>query len=347
VKKLKSILLWPFSLLYSLVIHARHFLYDNKILPTYQSSLPCITIGNLSFGGTGKTPHVEYLANYFATRNKRIAVISRGYGRKTKGLLEVTENSTALEVGDEPLQIKLNMQQEATLNVVCEKRADALRYIEKNSFQPDVVLLDDAMQHRAVQSNLSILLTEYDKPFFLDHLFPAGSLRDIASRAKVAQVIIVTKCPPHVDRDYFTSRLQAYSPEALVLFSSIHYPSNLRSVFGSESMPIHTLKDREVVVFSGIADDTKFLQHIRENAIVKEVFRFSDHHIYHEKELLKIREAAPSALFVTTQKDAIRLQSFAHHPIVSNMPIYFLPIEISFDEKEKLLLSKLLDHYVR
>jgi tetraacyldisaccharide 4'-kinase len=340
---IRRVFLYPFSWIYFLVIRFRHWLFDAGFFSSYHSKLRTICIGNLSFGGTGKTPHVEFVAKFFTQQGSKVAIVSRGYGRKTKGLREVFIDSSSTDVGDEPLQMKINLGDNA-INLVCEKRADALRRLETMG-SADVVLLDDALQHRGIACGLNILLTEYHHLFTDDFLFPAGSLRDIKSRAGKADVIIVTKCPDLIDRELVKTKLKKYS-KAQVYFSHIKYSTEVKSVFTKEALSLESLANADVSVFSGIANEASFVNHIESICRVVSKHKFADHHQYSHEEIEKLF-ATTNHPIITTQKDAVRLLDFFSIKQIQSMPLYYLPIEISFDEKEKLLLTKLLNNYAR
>jgi len=344
LNQFRKLILYPFTFFYAIALHVRHFLFNVGFFKSYQSTLKTICVGNLTFGGTGKTPHVEFLAKFFSSQNKKVAIVSRGYGRKTSGLKEVLISSEASEVGDEPLQMKLNVAN-TTINLVSEDRTTALKFLEAQSNVADLVLLDDAMQHRKIRCGLTILLTNYQHLFCNDVLFPSGNLRDLKSRAKSAQLIIVTKCPESINKELVIQKMKKYS-DADVFFSHIKYAEQVKAIFTNSTIALDTLKNKEVTIFSGIADDASFTDYLSMICSVTNRYTFKDHHTYTSDELLNLFSSIQHPI-ITTQKDAVKLMGMAKIPQIQSLPIYFLPIEISFDEKEKLSLTKLLNNYVR
>jgi tetraacyldisaccharide 4'-kinase len=344
LNQFRKLILYPFTFLYAIALHARHFLFNIGFFKSYQSNLKTICVGNLTFGGTGKTPHVEFLARLFSSQNKKVAIVSRGYGRKTSGLREVLISSEATEVGDEPLQMKLNVASTA-INLVSEDRTTALKFLEAQSNVADLVILDDAMQHRKISCGLTILLTEYYQLFTSDMLFPSGKLRDLKSRAKSAQLIIVTKCPKVINKELVIQKMKKYS-NADVFFSHIKYADEVKALFKNSTIALDTLNKKEVTIFAGIADDKAFADYLSNICTVTNRYTFKDHHSYTTDELLHLFSSIQHPI-ITTQKDAVKLMGMAKIPQIQSLPIYFLPIEISFDEKEKLSLTKLLYNYAR
>jgi tetraacyldisaccharide 4'-kinase len=191
-------LLLPFALLFGLLVRARNYLYDINFLHSKSYKVPVIIIGNLTVGGTGKTPHVEYLVEYLKD-NYRITTLSRGYKRKTKGYIEATAQSTANQIGDEPLQIKLKYPEIQV--VVDENRTHAIDYLINQPLKPEVIILDDAYQHRKVKGSLNIVLIDYNRPVYNDFYLPMGRLRETKSALKRAHTIIITKCPEKISID--------------------------------------------------------------------------------------------------------------------------------------------------
>lgn len=314
------ILLYPFSVLYDGVTRLRNFSFDQGWLTSTTFNIPIIAVGNLSTGGTGKTPMIEFLIRQNA--GKRIAVLSRGYGRKTKGYLEVKTTSKASEVGDEPLQFKTKFE-ESIIVAVCEKRVVGIqRLIEDHKL--DLILLDDAYQHRYVNASHYILLTSYEQPYYEDLLFPAGNLRESKSGADRAQSIVVTKCPVVLSALEMKSITLILEPKSNqeVYFSAVFYSNE--AIGSSNNILLSSLKDKEITVVTGIAKPSYFVDFLKTYAIVKHI-QFPDHHNYTAKDLKRI---ATKQLIITTEKDYVRLKNFE----MENL--YYVPIETKFLGKE-------------
>lgn len=310
------LLLYPFSILYDGVTSLRNWAFDKGILDQKEFDVPIIAVGNLSTGGTGKTPMIEYLIDSY--KGQRIAVLSRGYGRKTSGYIELSIDDTPEKVGDEPLQIKRKFQ-DLIVSAVCEKRVDGIQRLLKDH-SLDVILLDDAFQHRHVKASHYILLTSYDRLYVNDFLLPAGNLRESRSGADRAQSIIVTKCPEHIstaERNTIKQRLNLESNQKLY-FSFIGYSNILYGI--NENIELIALKGKKVTVVTGIANPKPFI-HFLQDQLNVEHLEFKDHHSFSEVE---IREIKNKNLIITTEKDFVRLRKYD----LSN--VFYLPIKIRF-----------------
>jgi tetraacyldisaccharide 4'-kinase len=310
------LLLYPFSILYDGVTSLRNWAFDKGILDQKEFDVPIIAVGNLSTGGTGKTPMIEYLIDSY--KGQRTAVLSRGYGRKTSGYIELSIDDTPEKVGDEPLQIKRKFQ-DLIVSAVCEKRVDGIQRLLKDH-SLDVILLDDAFQHRHVKASHYILLTSYDRLYVNDILLPAGNLRESRSGADRAQSIIVTKCPEHIstaERNTIKQRLNLESNQKLY-FSFIGYSNILYGI--NENIELIALKGKKVTVVTGIANPKPFI-HFLQDQLNVEHLEFKDHHSFSEVE---IREIKNKNLIITTEKDFVRLRKYD----LSN--VFYLPIKIRF-----------------
>lgn len=351
--RILRLLLFPFAILYFIATEFRNFLFHTKLIRGLKFDRPVICIGNLSTGGTGKTPMTEYVIRLLKSKEIKPGVLSRGYGRKTPGFRMVEVDSKASESGDEPLQIK---QKFPDVDVaVCEQRVDGIIYLLKESEKIECILLDDAYQHRAVKPSFSILTTSFSQPFFSDFILPVGNLREMRRNASRANVIVVTKCPEwmnQADVNYCTIALQQYS-KAEIFFSRIIY-GEIKPVFGS-GKPISLT--HHVLLVTGIAHTDSLENFIKEKSNVKHL-RFGDHHRFDHKDISKIVDlfnsfANEDKIIVTTEKDAKRLQSLNEEMIgpLRNLPIYFIEMETEIindtsrgiiNEKEKfdqLILS--------
>ena len=269
---LSKILLFPASLLYGSITGVRNLLFDLGIKEQYKSQLKVISVGNLSVGGTGKTPMIEYLVRLLSPENN-LGLVSRGYGRKTKGFLVAGKDASPQQIGDEPFQIFTKFPK---LKVcVSEKRKTAIEYLEKES--PDaIVLLDDAFQHRYVQRSLNIVLTAFDNLFYNDLVLPAGRLREFSSGISRADLIVVSKCPIQgVDKDAIVKQIQKYT-EAPVFFSSIKYADALRGSGGH--LKFEELSSKKVAVITGIAKPEYFYSFLAPFLKNYEPLKYADHY---------------------------------------------------------------------
>jgi tetraacyldisaccharide 4'-kinase len=340
--------LYPFALLYGFVVMVRNFLYNSGILPAAKFKIPVILVGNLSTGGTGKTPHVEFLVQLL-NKNYHIATLSRGYGRRTKGYREVDSHSSAWEVGDEPLLYK-SRHPELTVTV-CEDRAVGIRTILKTHPKTDVIIMDDGFQHRRVKPGFSMLLTSWADPFINDHLLPAGNLREPGSGSQRADCIVVTRTPSGSAsevRKALSDKIASVSQRP-VYFSSLKY-SNPEPVF-RETAPSFPAGSIKPVLFAGIADPASFMEHVTEKFGVPDVILFGDHHDYTEKEMEDLFERYQSrmltdknAVLITTEKDAMRLRTVSNAGVLKMLPLYFIPIDVVLHPGETTLETRILTY---
>ncbi len=327
--------LYPLSLLYFLAIKIRNWLFDKGIYKEYQFSVKTINVGNLTVGGTGKTPHVEYLIRLL-NPSKKIATLSRGYGRKTKGFLEATETSTAEEIGDEPLQFYKKFHNKVNVTVG-EERLFAIPKILDLHPHINVILLDDAYQHRFVKPHINILLTDYNLLFYNDLMLPAGRLREDAAGASRANIIVVSKCPSQLadtTTNQITEKIKKYNPKAPVFFSSIRYLSPVSLFDNFKEI------NKDVIVLTGIAKANLMLEFIRKSHNVLHHLEFNDHHAYTKEDmqqLIKVFNNYPpkTTSIITTEKDMVKLTDVALREFIENLPIYYLPIEIYFLKDEQ------------
>ncbi|MDF2158346.1 tetraacyldisaccharide 4'-kinase [Algoriphagus sp. CAU 1675] len=339
-------LLYPFSVIYDLVTRVRNLLFDLGIFKTTPTGMPSILVGNLSVGGTGKTPMVEYLIDTLKD-NRKIGTLSRGYGRKTSGFLEADLGSSPLQIGDEPFQIFEKYKGEVSV-FVGEDRVKAVEEILEKDTLPELLILDDAYQHRYIKADLSILLTTYNRPFFKDFLLPAGRLRESRNGAKRADILVVTKCPiglDEVQKDLFRKQIKNYTgPETPVLFSEIGY-----------GVPISEKEDcvfsDSVILLSGIADDSLLVSFARENYDLLEVIRYRDHHEYSEKDMLDIQEVyrkhqGKNPVLLTTEKDIAKVKSLSSKGFLAEIPIFVLPIRMKFSSGDQGVLNQLIQQKV-
>ena len=320
-----KIILTPFSWVYGLITILRNLLYDANIFSSRKAPQFTISIGNITVGGTGKTPMVEYLTNFFDKKFK-IAILSRGYGRKSKGLLFANENSGAQDIGDEPLQYFSKFGKNIVV-AVCESRVKGAVAIHNKFPECDLLLLDDAFQHRAIQRNINILLSDFNRPFYNDLPFPAGRLRETRAGANRADLIVVTKSPVDLldnQKEEIRQAIQKYSrPGVPVFFASIRYSEPV----SYNQQPILL---NNVIIAAGIANPLPFTIYLRSKYNVVEEIIFPDHHNYTPTDLEHLIKYIKNDTFVvTTEKDMVKLKPLAAGSGVLDRFAY-LPMEINF-----------------
>ncbi len=367
-----KILLFP----YWLSLKLRHFFYDSGLRKVSSADVPTICIGNITVGGTGKTPHTEMLIRTLLQDeewgSRSIAVLSRGYKRKTKGFQQVTSDGTALAYGDEPLQIKKKFP---GITVAVDKlRTDGCDFlahpdklqttkkgkkcIDKDLPAADLIILDDAFQHRALKPTLSIVLVDYNRPIFKDHLLPMGRLRDLPERIAAADIVIVSKCPNDVNawekctwaenlgiRNFDAascSGTRRNGKKQHIFFSTITYDA-AEAVF-PEGNPRYIYTNR-LVLFSGIANDAPLLSYLSSDYKIVRHFKFPDHHKFSRADINTIASAAkefPTSVIMTTEKDCQRIRDC--HKIKEELKqrMFYSPIKTAFlteNEKEKFITA--------
>jgi tetraacyldisaccharide 4'-kinase len=308
--KLIRIVLWPFSLLYHTITLIRNRLYDLGFFGSQSGKVKTILVGNIRVGGTGKTPMVESIASHLLGRNVKIALLSRGYGRKTTGFRQADHQSDALQIGDEPLLFLKKWGGEVPV-FVGEKRVEALEKIAKIRPDTELVLLDDAFQHRSLRADFNIVLTEYDRPFFEDYLMPFGFLRESRQGVARANMVVVTKCPNELNdaqMTFYQQRIREYcKPQTPIFFTSISYFGAIHAA-GLENRTI-----TDVVLVCGIANPAPFIQHCNTLHKVHKVFEFPDHHEYTLKDAEEVTSYCESILnkpvILVTEKDVHKLKS--------------------------------------
>lgn len=327
-------LLFPFAILYGWITSIRNFLYDKGILKSYSFDIPIIAVGNLSVGGTGKTPQIEYLIRLLLP-NYKIATLSRGYKRKSKGYVLADINSTAENLGDEPFQMH---QKFPSIKVAVDAdRKNGIENLIKLDDKPDVILLDDAFQHRKVKAGLYIMLSAYDDIFYDDFMLPTGNLRESRSGAKRADIIVITKCPKELsisEQERIKAKIKFEVP---IFFSFVDYDDN---VYGKkETIRISEIIDKDKLIIAGIAKPEPFFNFIkREN---DSIMIFSDHHNFSENDINTIREKSNGKIIITTEKDYVRLKT----QNLNNL--YYLPIKSSILINEQTFNSLVTEYLIR
>ena len=336
------LILFPLSFLYALVTEIRNFLYDFQIFKSYRFYVPVINVGNLSVGGSGKTPQIEYLI-HLLEQDYKVAVISRGYKRKTKGFIVANESVNAKIIGDEPYQIFRKFKDNANVIVaVGEDRVEAIRRVY-TKFKPDIVLLDDAYQHRAVKAGLNILLTPYQFPFFNDWVLPTGNLRECRWQARRADIVLITKTPNILTKstkEYYVKKVKTYT-NAPVFFSSISYDH--RVINEKAEILWKHLSPYSVLLITGIANPEPLYSFLSEKNINFEGLKFGDHHFFSKKDVQRIKRIFSQIknekkIILTTEKDYVRLQNFFGDEL------FYLPIQTKVIENE--MFNKIILKYV-
>ncbi len=354
--------LLPLSWIYGLAVGLRNKLFDWKLLPAEEFSVPVICIGNITVGGTGKTPHTEYLIRLLLPEYK-IAVLSRGYKRKTSGYILADEQSSCASIGDEPYQMFRKFPE--IIVAVDSNRRRGIRNLLAlpEEIRPEVILLDDAFQHRYVKPSLSILLTDSNRLIYEDKLLPAGRLREPAKNKSRAEILIVTKCPEDLKPIHYrvTGKALDLYPYQSLFFTSFRYgnlipvfnsgESTANSAAGKSLQSIQSGKSR-VLLVSGIASPQHLIDELHRYAPVMEVLSFPDHHHFSIEDLKKIKQTfdrmqGDNKLIVTTEKDAVRLLDFPEMDELLKKSLYYLPVEVVFNLDEAPLFNQKIETHVR
>ncbi|MFD2583615.1 tetraacyldisaccharide 4'-kinase [Pedobacter vanadiisoli] len=340
------LLLLPFSVIYGMAIILRKKLYDWGVIDSVMFDLPVICVGNLAVGGSGKTPTTEYLVRLLA--DYKVAILSRGYGRKSKGFIVADSTATAETIGDEPLQYH---QKFAGVTVaVCENRVNGIKQLKENH---DLIILDDAFQHRAVRAGFNILLFEFRKLGTLQFLLPAGNLRDVFSSRKRAEVLLVTKSPVpllHVAQQASINELQPNVGQP-VLHSYLKY-GDLVHLYDNENLPLKSVKDFEIFLLTGIANPAPLIEELEKYSHNIKHEEFPDHYAFKEEDIKKFRstflaENKKDKIIITTEKDSKRLKATGFEDLLVDLPVYYLPIEVELFEEDKIIFDELILNYVK
>lgn len=343
--------LLPMSWLYGLGVRFRNKLFDLGVLKSKSFSVPIISVGNITVGGTGKTPHVEYLIELMKD-DAQLAVLSRGYKRQTKGYLLADENSTVADIGDEPYQMK--QKYPSVYVAVAEKRCEGIERLttDEQTKNTDVILLDDAYQHRYVKPGINILLVDYHRLIVYDKMLPAGRLREPVSGKNRADIVIVTKCPPTlnpIDYRVVSKALDLYAYQSL-LFSSLDY-GELKPFMGGESRPLSDISDHDVLLLTGIASPQQMENDLSTYDARFTPMTFPDHHDFSEDDVTAINgqfAALPSPkLIITTEKDATRLRYANGLSEEVKSHLYVLPVRIKFLLNHETTFNNKILSYVR
>ncbi len=339
------LLLFPFAVLYGIVVKLRNYLYNKDIIKSATFNFPVICIGNLTVGGTGKSPMVEYILRNFSNRYK-IATLSRGYKRKTRGYALANEKTTAIDIGDEPMQFHTKFP--GVYVAVGEERATAIPLLLFEKPDTDVIILDDAMQHRQVNAGLTIMLTDRNNLFTKDYFLPTGDLRDARMSYRRANILVVTKCTPDMQEDErktLTKEIKPLTSQHL-FFASIKY-----------GVPYHILdrsqrtisKNSAVLLVCGIAKPKQLTRYVENISARTEVMYYRDHYIFWIDDLKKIiqrfeKMEGENKMILVTEKDAVRLLKFHEH--LANLPVYVLPIETDFLFNQGNEFNTLIENFI-
>jgi tetraacyldisaccharide 4'-kinase len=346
--KLLRFLLFPISILYGLGVALRNFLFDWGLFKSTKFNIPVLVIGNITVGGSGKSPMTEYLLNLLK-KERKVAVLSRGYGRKTKGFRLVEAESSTAEVGDEPMQFK---QHFPDLTVaVCEDRVAGMQNLVTNH---DIVVLDDAYQHRWLQASLSILLLEYSSLQKVELLLPMGNLREPRNATKRADILIVTKAPQNLSLEEKANLLNRIQPESTqqLFFSYLRY-NHLLNVADGTVRALNTLHaNTHVFLLTGIANASPLLAELERYTSFIIHHKYPDHYNFSTADIEKISQEyreceAVDKLIITTEKDAQRLKNSTFAATLARTMLYVLPVETAFAEDDKIEFDQIIVNHVR
>lgn len=334
IRIVAAYLFCPLSIIYTLVVTIRNKAFDCGVLRSCGHNIPTIGVGNLSAGGTGKTPHVEYLARFLQNENcGRLTLLSRGYRRKTKGFILASPLSKVEEIGDEPYQMYCKLPD---VNVaVCEDRNIGVKLIENYCSDTNIILLDDVYQHRYIRPDVMVLLTDYNMPFYRDRVIPFGNLREPRKGYKRADVIVVSKCPANMSelsRNEIVAKIKPLCNQK-VYFSYLEYGIPL-SFDQKNTINLDAVGD--VLVVAGIANPMPLVNKVKETSKVY-LCQFADHHHFSKADMELIRKRflainSDSKIILTTEKDYVRLKSSPYRDVIVDLPIYYIPIEVKFHQ---------------
>jgi tetraacyldisaccharide 4'-kinase len=340
------ILLLPFSLVYWLAIAIRNWLYNKQWIRSASFAFPLICVGNLAVGGTGKSPMVEYLVRLLKDQFK-VATLSRGYKRRTKGYALANKTSTALEIGDEPMQFHVKFPDIPV--AVGEERMDAIPQLLHDRPGTEAIILDDAFQHRAIRAGLNILLTDYSNLFTRDFYLPTGDLRDLKSEYKRAEIIVVTKCRPDLGIPEKEKIIREIGPQPgqFVFFASMEY-GQAYHLFRHTGFPL--TENTEVLLVSGIANPRPLMNLLEKHSKTYYMLQYPDHRIFTIDDLKEIRKKfgsmeAVNKIILTTEKDAVRLVKF--NAEIADWPLYVIPVRHHFLYGEGETFDRLVINFIR
>ncbi len=338
-------LFFPFSIIYAGIIKCRNWLFDKNILKSASFNFPIICVGNIAVGGTGKTPMVEYLIRLLQN-DYNTATLSRGYKRKTKGFAIANNNTTALEIGDEPMQFH-NKFKNITV-AVGEERLVAIPQLLHDKPNTQIIILDDAFQHRTVKAGLNIVLTAYNNIYTRDFMLPSGDLRDVKSSMKRADIIVVTKCPGNIsikEKEKVIKELKLDEKQKL-FFTEIIYTKPYH-LFTNTTFEITA--NIAVLLICGVANPKPLKDYLTQKVNSYDMLRFADHHIFNSDDLNEVKKhfekiTSAKKIILTTEKDGVRLMKFADE--LKDYPIFVLPIEHGFLFNQGEIFNKLVKDFI-
>ena len=342
------LLLLPLSLLYGIIIWIRNKFYDLGIFKSTSFELPVISVGNLEVGGSGKTPMTEYLIRLLSSY--KLSTLSRGYGRKTKGFRWVQENDDPQLTGDEPLQVKNKFPFISV--AVCENRVAGINKIKANH---ELIIMDDAYQHRAVKPGLNLLLFDYNTVFHTRLMLPAGNYREPFSGRKRANIVVITKTPEELtlaQQQEIEKKFKLFSHQKL-FFSYICYSKNLINIFTGDLLETKNLQHgTAVLLITGIAKAALLFNKVKSHTPQVVHMAYGDHHQFSQKNMLKLVSDfnhinQKEKIIITTQKDAVRLRAEEYRNLIGSLPIYEWPIEMAFHENKKADFETEILEYVK
>lgn len=357
-KLLSLLLLYPVSKIYGWGVALRNAMFERGMLKQHTFDIPVIVVGNIAMGGAGKTPHTEYIVDKLR-HDYKIGVLSRGYKRKTKGFVLATPDSHVDDIGDEPFQIYQKFRDRGVTVAVCEDRVKGIAEMRRIKPELDLIVLDDAFQHRYVKPSVSVVLIEYGRPPFNDHLLPFGRLREPVSAINRADVVIVTKCPEDMkpmETRIFKTNLNLFPFQKLLFSSYIYLP--LKPLFADEIAPgkqmqLSSLDSSDsILAVSGVANPRPFLRYLRKFSAKVRIKRYADHHHFTHSDMDGILAKYSSMsgkrkIVVTTEKDAVRLRTNPYFPHELRKVTYYLPIQVSFKDYNERTLEDILEQLVR
>lgn len=357
-KLLSLLLLYPVSKIYGMVMAIRNMMFDRGMLKQETFDIPVVVVGNITMGGAGKTPHTEYIVDALRHHYK-IGVLSRGYKRKTHGFVLATPNSHVDDIGDEPYQIYHKFRKDGVAVAVCEKRVNGIREMQRLIPDLDLIVLDDAFQHRYVKPSVSVVLMEYNRPAYNDHLLPFGRLREPMSALNRADVVIVTKCPEDMkpmETRIFKTNLNLF-PYQKLLFSSYVYmpiqpvfPESVRQ--GTEIQMNRLTVNDSVLAVTGVANPRPFIRQLRKFDAKVRIKRYADHHHFTHSDMTGILNkfttmSGDRKILVTTEKDAVRLKNNPYFPPELRAVTYYMPIKVSFKDYNDRTLEDIIEQLLR
>lgn len=342
---MRAIILFPLSLCWGGLAQCRRWAYALGLLTRHRPAIPSVVVGNLSMGGSGKTPFAMLILRRLLEQGHTPAYISRGYGRHTRGLIEVHTGHTASEVGDEALMVKARLPQVAV--VVGEQRKKAVEYLINSKGEISYLVFDDGYQHLALHAHKYLLLTPYQKPFYSDRVFPMGSLREWPRHASLAQALVFAKCPEGQGREQLLPKMPEWLRDKVMLFSNIVYQANLVPLNTGQELAVGP--NVEVLAFAGTASNQVFFKEISRHMRLEWCRGFRDHQGYQASDLKEIvgnfealRAQKPGLIALTTEKDAARLHGHPHGYLLSGIPLYYWPIDASLGTNDYKLLDNIL-----